>query len=149
MSRALFVLLVVSFLQLDPAARETAPVDTSYRPRVGDVGLLGMYDPRAEKPGRPGPITRAELFMTMEECRLADALSDWDERGTRIEPLGDGFKPKVGTPCAVRERRIVESELDGKPNTIVLLRVEVLDGPLRDRLMWVAGYQVFRFKVAR
>jgi len=131
--------------QVDPAGSGRSAVDVAYRPKVGDFLLLGMTDPKEEEAGRPGKIGRAEVYRTKEECLLAlDINGDGDSDRISAEP--ECLCVRACTAARVHERALVDSRLEGRPSKAIVYRVELLEGGFRDRLVWVAGYQVFRFK---
>ena len=128
------------------ASHAREPVDTEFLPRVGDKVFLGIVNREEEQAGKRGRIDYATAFGSFESA--AEALEiDPDEKG-RIDPTPDGYILRATTTAEIRERRIVEVVRDGKPAKAVACKVEVRDGEFKDRLLWVASYQVFRFKLS-
>jgi hypothetical protein len=145
-------IVVLSLSQVAPdRARDRAAsharerVDPAFIPRVGDKVFLGVTDPNEAAAGKLGRINSCEAFGSLEAA--AEFLRiDPDEDG-RIDPRPDGYMVRATTTAEVRERKVVEVVRDGNPAKMVACKVEVREGEFKDRLLWVASYQVFRFKV--
>lgn len=138
---------LVASLILVQMDRARVLVDVDFRPKVGDMVLLGLIDPAEEEAGRPAKIGRAECYRTKEECVMALNINGQGDP-CRISAEPECLCVRACTPARVYERVIVDSRLDGRPSKAIVYRVELLDGGFRDRLVWVAAYQVFQFKAA-
>jgi hypothetical protein len=139
-------LIVVALLsQIDPSGPARAPVDCDYRPAAGDLALMGSVDREEESAGRRARIEPADCYGSADAAREAFELVVSRE-DDRLDPAPDAYRIRAGTPATVRERRTVEIRRDGRPSKLFLYRVEVMQGEFKDRLLWVSGAGLFRFK---
>jgi hypothetical protein len=139
-----FTTLIVASLfvaQSTPPAKPHRPVDEKYVPKVGDIAGLGIW----QRDAPTKTIERAFCFSTLQSTRqfYANMSEEADDGVLSNEP--DAYMPKAGTGLVIVAIEVMKFERDGNEQKAALLKVRLLEGEFKDRELYTAWHNVFRY----
>jgi hypothetical protein len=121
------------------------PIDREFVPKVGDIGLLGVWN--RDTPEKT--IDRAWCYGTLDCAREAySRLGETEDDGV-VSGEPDGYIPRAGTGLVIVAFEVMRIEREGVEQKAIVLKVRLLEGEFKDREFYTAWHSVYRYSDTR